>query len=75
MTVQRKGKETLDSTRLALNLPGTVDGLVLFVCLLGWGGVFGGILFVYLLINYLLDFGFLEIKKSRMFFFVGFVVF
>lgn len=38
-----------NSTRLALNLPGAVDGLVLFACLLWWGGVgvLGGILFVY----------------------------
>lgn len=75
VTVKRKGKERKNSTRLVLNLPGAVDGLVLLACLLGWGGVFGGILFIDYL-NYLLDSGFLEIKKSRMdVFFVGFVVF
>lgn len=47
VTVKRKGKETLDSTRIA-TCPGQVTGRsCLFVCLLAVVGVLGGILFVY----------------------------
>lgn len=72
MTVKRKGKERKNSTRLVLNLPGAVDGQILFVCLLA---VVGLLEEFYLLMNLFIIYWILDssgdINVEDGWFFVG----
>lgn len=83
VAVKRKGKERKESensTRLVLNLSGAGDGLVLFVCLfaclLGRGGG-SERNFIYLLINYFLDYWILlgDIQSRGWMFLLAYSVF